>query len=123
MHTGEQLRIEAALTQAPSMRELEYLLGKGQVKLKRLVKRKPLASTRDWAQEYLDEYVVLHANKPLWYAHFHYAAENTPVDDFKAAHLKLASQRYDRGQFVEGNKVVHRGPISLAAARQWFFKE
>ncbi|MNG13068.1 hypothetical protein D3C84_967210 [compost metagenome] len=105
------------------MRELEYLLGKGQVKLKRLVKRKSLASTRDWAQEYLDEYVVLHANKPLWYAHFHYAAENTPVDDFKAAHLKLASQRYDRGQFVEGNKVVHRGPISLAAARQWFFKE
>jgi hypothetical protein len=123
LHTGEQLRIEAALAQAPSMRELEYLLGKGQVKLKRLVKRKPLASTRDWAQEYLDEYVVLHANKPLWYAHFHYAAENTPVDDFKAAHLKLASQRYDRGQFVEGNKVVHRGPISLAAARQWFFKE
>lgn len=123
LHTGEQLRIEAALTQAPSMRELEYLLGKGQVKLKRLVKRKPLASTRGWAQEYLDEYVVLHANKPLWYAHFHYAAENTPVDDFKAAHLKLASQRYDRGQFVEGNKVVHRGPISLAAARQWFFKE
>lgn len=123
LQTGAQLRTEAALAQAPSMRELEYLLGKGQVKLKRLVRRKPLASTRDWAQDYLDEYVVLHANKPLWYAHFHYAAENTAIDDFKAAHLKLASQRYDRGQFVESNKLVHRGPISLAAARQWFFKE
>lgn len=124
---GEQIRIDAALAQPPSMRELEFLLRKGQVKLKPTGRRKSLARTRDWAQDYLDEYVVLHANKPLWYAHFHYAAENTAKDEFKAGHLKLASQRYDRGQYTESDKgqrvMVHRSPISLAAARQWFFTD
>lgn len=125
LHTGEQLRIDAALAQPPSMRELEYLLGKKKVRLKAVGTRRLLAKTREWPQDFLDEYVVLHNQRPLWYAHFHYAAESTPKDDFKAAHLKLASQRYDRGQFVDDvhsqRLAVHRGPISLAAARQWFF--
>ncbi|CAK9890269.1 dermonecrotic toxin domain-containing protein [Pseudomonas fluorescens] len=119
-----KLRTQAALVQSPSMDELIYLLGKQQVRIQALGRRKLLAKNRKWPRDYLDEYVILHDNRPLWYAHFHYSAADTPKDSFTAGHLKLASQRYERGPYrVEANgsrTVVQRGPITLAQARCWF---
>ncbi|WNJ84645.1 hypothetical protein [Pseudomonas canadensis] len=74
--------------------------------------------------DYLQEYEVQDlcaGNKPLWYAHFHYASLQAPDQQPTAAHLKTAAQRR-LGREYENNtgQRVYRGPLANAAAREIF---
>ncbi|MNW07167.1 hypothetical protein D3C71_2037210 [compost metagenome] len=64
----------------------------------------------------------------LWYAHFHYASQDAPIDAFTAAHLKLRDQRLLAGAFDMRSATtnpqviaIHRSEISPQLARALFF--
>ena len=119
-----KLRTQAALTQKPRMGELQFLLAKGVVSVRKEGMRRRLAASRGRPADYLDEYVVLHEEKPLWYAHFHYRANDSNRTAFTAGHLKTLEQRYAQGAKAgpAGLGVeVYRAPITLAAAQAVFF--
>jgi len=119
------LRVAAALRQKPRMAEVQFLLGKEQVRISRVGSRTRLTRVKGRPDDFLDEYSISHAGSVLWYAHFHYPALGTAKADFTAGHLKTAAQRHSAGQRYTdtiGNSVeVYRAPITGAAAGQYFF--
>lgn len=120
------LRIQAALAQKPRMSELQFLLGKGKLRIRAEGTRRPLAKVKGRPVDYLDEYAVLHEGRPLWYAHFHYRAHDSDKSAFTAGHLKTANQRYAQGSVISDPvtgqvTAVYRAPITLAAAQAVFF--
>lgn len=120
------LRVQAALRQAPRMGEVQYLLDNQQVTVHALAPRTKLAKVRGRADDYLDEYVIRHQGQDLWYAHFHYRKPETPKDQFSAGHLKTLAQRHLPGRVVldpaTGKEVpVYRAPITVASAIRYFF--
>ncbi|MDD1013464.1 DUF6543 domain-containing protein [Pseudomonas rubra] len=123
--SAKALRIRLALEQKPRMSEVQYLLDEGAVTVEKLQSRKVLDRSGR-PQDYLDEYVIKHKDKALWYAHFHYPKADSVVTHFTAGHLKTAAQRYSQGQTLQDGKgqsvEVYRSPISLAAAQKCFFK-
>lgn len=123
---GLELRTAAALQQKPRMGELQYLLDKNQVQVRRL-KKTHLPKAKDRLDDYLEEYAISHQGQDLWFAHFHYPSDKSPRDAFVAGHLKSAEQRLDKGRYktdASGKQVeVYRAPITLAAAQQVFFAE
>ncbi|CAG8870776.1 hypothetical protein PS627_04152 [Pseudomonas fluorescens] len=127
MTLGEQalvLRVRAALAQKPRMSELEFLLTNEQVQVRREGRRRRLSAVKGRAADFLDEYVVLREGRPLWYAHFHYRADNSDRASFTAGHLKTAEQRYLQGATGSSGGVpveVYRAPVTLAAAQAVFF--
>lgn len=119
-----RLRTQAALTQKPRMGELQFLLAKGLVSVRKEGVRRRLAALKGRPADYLDEYVVLHEGKPLWYAHFHYRASDSDRTAFTAGHLKTLEQRYAQGARTGATGLaveVYRAPITLAAAQTVFF--
>ncbi|MGE7992718.1 hypothetical protein ACQKPE_17085 [Pseudomonas sp. NPDC089554] len=122
------LRIQAALRQAPRMGEVQYLLDHRQVSVHALAPRTKLAKVKGRADDYLDEYVIRREGQDLWYAHFHYRKPETPRDQFSAGHLKTLAQRHAAGRVVvdpaTGNEVqVYRAPITVASAVRYFFSD
>ncbi len=120
------LRIQVALAQKPRMSELQFLLGKGKLQIRAEGTRRPLAKVKGRPVDYLDEYAVLHEGRPLWYAHFHYRANDSDKTAFTAGHLKTAKQRYAQGSAISDPTsgqvtAVYRAPITLAAAQAVFF--
>lgn len=64
---------------------------------------------------------------PLWYAHLHYPAADTPKELYTAAHLKTREQRKQsyysqlaRAQSPQAVVDVHRGLIGKALVQRWF---
>lgn len=116
------LRTQAALAQKPRMGEVQFLLDRGLVEVRKEGLRRRLAATKGRPADYLDEYVVLHEGQPLWYAHFHYRASDSDRTAFTAGHLKTLEQRYAQGAKISASGVeVYRAPITLAAAQSVFF--
>ncbi|HKS12731.1 MAG TPA: hypothetical protein VJS90_06785 [Pseudomonas sp.] len=117
------LRTRAALAQPPRIGELQFLLARHQVQVRREGTRKRLAPVKGRPADFLDEYVVLHQERPLWYAHFHYRASDADKTSFTAGHLKTAEQRYAQGGRTGGAAAieVYRAPVTLAAAQAVFF--
>lgn len=117
------LRTRAALAQPPRIGELQFLLARQQVQVRREGTRKRLAPVKGRPADFLDEYVVLHQDRPLWYAHFHYRASDADMTSFTAGHLKTAEQRYAQGGRTGGAAAiqVYRAPVTLAAAQAVFF--
>ncbi|MCY1358512.1 hypothetical protein D9M69_450480 [compost metagenome] len=80
-------------------------------------------------KDYLQEYEIRErgTGQPLWYAHFHYAASDTPVEAFTAAHLKLRDQRMmaGRGDLNSASSsqviAIYRSAISPQLAGSLFF--
>ncbi|NIF18388.1 hypothetical protein [Pantoea sp. Cy-639] len=120
-----RLRLEAALAQKPRMAEVQFLIEQGQVQLARVGTRVRLARVKGRPVDFLDEYSISHNGQVLWYAHFHYAAQEAAKVDFTAGHLKTLAQRHAAGQQVtEANgsvSEVYRAPITTAAASAHFF--
>jgi hypothetical protein len=107
--------------------DVEYLLRQQVIHICRVDGR--MAETIDGQVDYLQEYEVqdlTDGNKPLWYAHFHYATLQTADDHPTKAHLKTAAQRklgrlFEQSERMVGrNTQVYRGPITNAAGRQLF---
>ncbi|MCV9919180.1 hypothetical protein OIU19_10290 [Pseudomonas sp. BT-42-2] len=128
-HFDEQaitLRTRAALAQRPRMAEVQYLIDNHQVTVSPIGTRTRLAKVKGRPDDYLDEYAINYQGRPLWFAHFHYAANNTARAQFTVGHLKTAAQRHSAGQQandpVTGRPVaVYRAPITAAAAQRYFF--
>lgn len=120
-----QLRIDAAVAGKPRMGEVQFLLEKNEVRIAVVGSRTRLAKVKGRPADYLDEYSISRGGQVLWYAHFHYPAQDTAKADFTAGHLKTAAQRHAAGgRFTDasGKEIeVYRAPITGAAAQRCFF--
>ena len=122
---GKALRIQLSLELPPTHGNLEYLIGEKQVSVSRWNVRFQLKGER---RDFIQEYAVNdQQGKPLWFAHFHYPAANTPKAGYTAAHLKTAAQRTQsyysllaQAQSPQTVVDVHRGLIGKALAERWF---
>ncbi|MEJ5862685.1 hypothetical protein [Pseudomonas farsensis] len=110
-----ELRIKAALEQPPRMGEVQFLLENAQVQIQPERMRVRLAKVPGRPADYIDEYSIWHKGKVLWYAHFHYPAQDTARESFTEGHLKTAEQR-----LLKGREVYYYG-ITHAAALKVFF--
>lgn len=116
---GRTMRIEQVKQSAqPNEAQLSYLIEQQQVELRRAGNRQRLKE-----RDYLQEYEVLDARANgtpvLWYIHFHYRGLDTPFEQFSAAHLKRAEDRYRGQQWQQGqpeHDAVWRGPVSRQIA-------
>ncbi|NWC10529.1 hypothetical protein HX776_17110 [Pseudomonas agarici] len=133
---GQRARIAAIKANPPEMPRIDYLLGLGEVSV-----RKEGARTLLGKHDFLQEYALLDKDdKPLWYAHFHYASVKALDTAFEAAHLKTAEQRKLGGKYQsleqerafkkiqtgQGGSAslalqIYRSRIDLAEAQQHFF--
>lgn len=122
---GRALRIQLSFELPPTHGNLQYLLDQGLVQIAPSGGRVPLRGER---QDFMQEYVISKKDgSVLWYAHFHYAALNTPKQGYAVAHLKTMAQRKQNyysqlndAKSSQGVVDVHRGQIGKSVAEQWF---
>lgn len=122
---GSDLRTELSLALPPTDGNIRYLFEKNLIQVARLGERKPLKGAR---KDFLQEYAVNDRNGfPLWYAHFHYEAMDTPKADYNVAHLKTKAQRREHyhSLLAKANNPyavidVHRGQIGRSLAQSRF---
>ncbi|HDS1815663.1 TPA: hypothetical protein QEM96_000278 [Pseudomonas putida] len=120
---GRAMRIEQIKQGAqPNEAQLSYLIEQQQVELRRAGNRQMLKD-----RDYLQEYEVLdtraNGSPVLWFVHFHYRGLETPFEQFSAAHLKRAVDRYHGQQWQQGqpeHDAVWRGPVSRQIANTHF---
>ena len=125
LNEGQALRIQLSLELPPTHGNLQYLLDLRRVQIAGLGKRIQLQGQR---QDFIQEYAVNdRQGAPLWYAHFHYPAADTPKQDYAVAHLKTREQRklgyYSQLADAQGRQAVlsvHRSQIGRAMAERWF---
>lgn len=88
---GKQLRIQTSLARPPTGADVQYLISQGKAQVARLGERLALQGER---KDFIQEYAINNEKGfPLWYAHFHYSALETPKADYTVAHLKTKAQR------------------------------
>lgn len=122
---GLALRIQLCLELPPTHGNLEFLIEQKRANMALLGERIQLiGDRRDFVQEYA---INDQGGYPLWYAHFHYPAADTPKLAYTAAHLKTREQRrvsyysqLARAQSPQAVVDVHRGLIGKALAQRWF---
>ena len=122
---GKELRIQLSLELPPTHGNLEYLLDQDRVQIAGLGKRIKLAGER---KDFIQEYAINDKKgSPLWYAHIHYAAADTPKENYGVAHLKLKSQRRESyySQLNKSNSPqstvnVYHGVIGKDLVTRWF---
>ena len=122
---GQKLRTQLSLELPPTHGNLQYLLDLRRVQIARLGKRIQLQGER---RDFIQEYAINDCQgAPLWYAHFHYSAADTPSRDYAVAHLKTRAQRklsyYSQLTEAQSGQAivnVHRGQIGRALAEHWF---
>jgi hypothetical protein len=124
---GYRVRVEMIKQQPPTAARIEWLLSKDEIDIVSAGDRRRLKGPR---RDYLQEYEIRErrTQQTLWYAHFHYATQDAPVDAFTAAHLKLQDQRRLAGAFdlrsATSNPqviAIYRSEISPQLARSLFF--
>jgi hypothetical protein len=124
---GHRIRVEMIKQQPPTAARVEWLLSKDEIDIVASGDRRRLKGPR---RDYLQEYEIRErrTGKALWYAHFHYASLDAPVDMFTAAHLKLLDQRLMAGAFDLRSATtnpqiiaIYRSEISPQLARSLFF--
>ncbi|MGN8343300.1 dermonecrotic toxin domain-containing protein [Pseudomonas sp. SMV71] len=122
---GSDLRIELSLKLPPTDGNLRFLFEKNLIQVARLGDRTALQGAR---KDFLQEYAINDRDGfPIWYAHFHYAAADTPKDNFSVAHLKTKEQRKEHYHSLLAKATspyavvnVHRGQISKSLAQSRF---
>ncbi|MEJ5057247.1 MULTISPECIES: hypothetical protein [unclassified Pseudomonas] len=124
---GYRIRVEMIKRQPPTAARIEWLLSKDEIDIVPGGDRRRLKGPR---KDYLQEYEIRErrTQNTLWYAHFHYASLDAPVDAFTAAHLKLQEQRRMAGAFDLRSATtnpqviaIYRSEISPQLARALFF--
>lgn len=87
---GIGIRASLLKDRQPRQAYLQWLLDNNQVRIVRNEQGRIKTKKR---QDYFQEYQVLdigNQNKPLWLAHFHYQSLEAPLEQYTAAHLKIA---------------------------------
>jgi hypothetical protein len=124
---GQRIRIDMTKQQPPTAARVQWLLSKNEIDIVRSGDRRRLKGPR---KDYMQEYEIRErrTQQALWYAHFHYASQDAPVDAFTAAHLKLRDQRLLAGAFDMRSATtnpqviaIYRSEISPQLARTLFF--
>jgi len=93
--TGISVRASMLKKRKPRLEYLQWLHENGQV---RLVRNKEGRIKTKGKGDYFQEYQILDIarnDQPLWLAHFHYAAADSPAAEPTAAHLKVADSYLD----------------------------
>lgn len=88
--TGISVRASMLKKRKPRQEYFQWLHANGQVKLTRNQQGRLKTRAKD---DYFQEYRILDVarnEQPLWVAHFHYAAADSPAHQPTAAHLKIA---------------------------------
>ena len=122
---GHELRTQLSLELPPTHGNLQFLLDQRRVQIARLGPRIQLQGER---RDFIQEYAVNdRQGAPLWYAHFHYPAADTPAREYVVAHLKTRAQRrlsyYSQLADAQNGQAivnVHRGQIGKKLAQLWF---
>lgn len=122
---GKELRTQLSLELPPTHGNLEYLLNQDRVQIAGLGQRIKLAGER---KDFIQEYAINDKKgSPLWYAHIHYAAEDTPKENYTVAHLKLKAQRRESyySQLNKSNSPqatvnIYHGVIGKDLVTRWF---
>jgi hypothetical protein len=124
---GQRIRIDMTKQQPSTAARVQWLLSKNEIDIVRSGDRRRLKGPR---KDYMQEYEIRERRNQqvLWYAHFHYASQDAPVDAFTAAHLKLRDQRLLAGAFDLRSATtnpqviaIYRSQISPQLARTLFF--
>lgn len=123
---GRTLRIQIIKRLPPTGPSVEYLHAQGEVGIARLEPRRHLSKGQ--RKDYLQEYAINDKDgKALWFAHFHYAALDTPARDFAVAHLKTAEQRtlseqtlYAKASTAHEYIQVYRAKLEPGLAQRLF---
>ncbi|WP_431481115.1 dermonecrotic toxin domain-containing protein [Pseudomonas thivervalensis] len=122
---GSALRTELSLQLPPTDGNLRFLFEKNLIQVALLGERVALKGER---KDFLQEYAINdHDGFPLWYAHFHYEAADTPKADYSVAHLKTKEQRREHYHSLIAKADspyavvnVHRGQIGKSLAHDKF---
>ncbi|WP_223532003.1 DUF6543 domain-containing protein [Pseudomonas sp. GL-RE-20] len=124
---GQRIRIDMTKQQPPTAARVQWLRSKNEIDIVRSGDRRRLKGPR---KDYMQEYEIRERRNQqvLWYAHFHYASQDAPVDAFTVAHLKLRDQRLLAGAFDLRSATtnpqviaIYRSEISPQLARALFF--
>ena len=90
---GRALRISLIKKLPPTGTGVEYLKAQGEVSIAAEGPRQHLF--KGPRKDYLQEFSIKDRDgSPLWFAHVHYKAQGSAVNDFEVAHLKFADQRF-----------------------------
>lgn len=90
---GREIRIAMIKAQPPTAGRISYLHQQQEINISSYNVRKNMSGAR--RNDFLQEFAIRDTgNKILWWAHFHYAAEDARADAYTAAHLKLPEQRF-----------------------------
>lgn len=127
---GRILRISLTKSTLPTTDRVRYLVEEGEVSIRKLGNRvilKGQSKRKDIVQEYVIEE---RSGATLWYAHFHYNSLDAADDQYVAAHLKTASQRFvglstQIAQAMTNTDVVriYRSRIDRVAAHTLFLSK
>ncbi|OCR23670.1 hypothetical protein AFK24_17835 [Pseudomonas syringae] len=89
---GRNLRVAMIKVQPPTAARVSYLHRQNEVNIARFDGRKNMSGSK--RDDFIQEYSLRDRdNHLLWWAHFHYGAEDADAQSFTAAHLKLPDQR------------------------------
>jgi hypothetical protein len=89
---GRNLRVAMIKVQPPTAARVSYLHRQNEVNIARVDGRKNMSGSK--RDDFIQEYSLRDRDHQLlWWAHFHYAAEDADAQSFTAAHLKLPDQR------------------------------
>ncbi|MBV4486415.1 hypothetical protein HU727_012510 [Pseudomonas sp. SWRI153] len=113
---GEQIRIRIYKDKDfLSADRLIYLIDKGHIRVLKSGDRLKRGKGKD--REYLDIYSINDAQtgSPLWHAHFHYAAPDTPSLNFnvRGAHLKTLEQSAKGIVSQRKEEMAHRKHVAI----------
>ena len=124
---GTQTRASMIKRQPPTAARIEWLDSKDEIYIVKLSSREQLRGRR---KDFVDKYEIRDRKTQnlLWYAHFHYSAQTSPVRNYTAAHLKTVEQanlggRFDmRAASSSGELIeIYRSAIDRGLAESLFF--
>ncbi|MEO6680865.1 MAG: DUF6543 domain-containing protein [Pseudomonas sp.] len=114
---GIEVRASMLKNRKPRLEYFQWLYQNGQVRLVRnpqgRIRTKNLG-------DYFQEYRILDTtrnNQPLWVAHFHYAASDSPASQPTAAHLKVADAYLDTLEPALRRQLVVIEPMDYVTRR------
>lgn len=123
---GREIRIAMIKAQPPTAGRISYLHQQGEINISSFDARKNMSGSR--RDDFLQEFAIRDKdNRILWWAHFHYAAEDADAQAYTAGHLKLPGQRFLGYKALiraakANNEVVsiYRSSIGKDVARRLF---
>ena len=114
---GIDTRTRLLKERPPRQAYVQWLLDNNQVRIVRNPQGRIKTKKR---QDYFQEYQVLDMtdkDQPLWLAHFHYKSPEAPLEDYTAAHLKIADEHLQQFTAERRKALTTLMPIDYVLRR------